>query len=283
MTRYLIAIFNVFGIMAVPAQADEPLPEGPGLSAKSPGDVGLGADPAVLFVEDFEQGTIEEIARRWDSASGDPGEVLTLSDDAPLLKDSPNRRSLKITATPGENTGGHLYTRLPEGVDTAFVRFYVKFPDPANYIHHFVHVGGYNPVTPYPQGGAGSKPEGHERVTMGIEPTGRNGREPAPGVWNFYAYWHEMKPSADGRHWGNGLHPIQPQRVPVEEWQCVELMLKLNTPGEPDGALALWIDGKLVGDFRQGVPRKDWTGLGFDLTEAGGEPFEGFDFRKSET
>ncbi len=274
--------FAVIGLLTSIVQADEPLPSGPGLASEFLGDVGIKAHPAVLFVEDFEQGSIEDIAKRWDSASGTPGEVLSLSEDAPLSDNTPNGRSLKIKATPGKDTGGHLYTRLPKGVDTAFVRFYVKFPDPPNYIHHFVQVGGYNPATSYPQGGAGSRPEGDERVTVGIEPTGRNGRAPAPGVWNFYAYWQEMKASADGRYWGNGLHPIQPHQVPIETWQCVELMLKLNTIGERDGALALWIDGELVADFRQGVLRKAWTGLGFELAEDGGEPFEGFNFRKSE-
>ena len=32
-------------------------------------------------------------------------------------------------------------------------------------------------------------------------------------------------------------------------WYCYELMLKANTPGERDGRVALWIDGKLAGDF----------------------------------
>ena len=73
------------------------------------------------------------------------------------------------------------------------MRFYVKFPDPAGYVHHFVHLGGYDPSTRWPQGGAGERPRGDERVTVGIEPFGRNGTRPPPGEWNFYAYWHEMK------------------------------------------------------------------------------------------
>ncbi len=57
----------VFGI-AEGAEPD-PLPEGPGLSARYPGDAGLERDPAVLFIEDFEAGTLEEIAKRWGSDS----------------------------------------------------------------------------------------------------------------------------------------------------------------------------------------------------------------------
>src|SRR5438034_7747503 len=40
----------------------------------------------------------------------------------------------QMTATLGENTGGHLYTRLPREVDKAYARFYVKFAADAAYI-----------------------------------------------------------------------------------------------------------------------------------------------------
>lgn len=263
------------------APADGPRPEGPGLAARYPGDAGIAGDEAVLLAEMFDEEALEAVARRWESVSDEGGRVLELSDDVPFA--TPGGRSLKLTAHPGRDTGGHLYTRLSRGVDTAFVRFYVKFPEEANYVHHFVHVGGYRPPTPWPQGGAGSRPRGDERFTVGIEPFGRSGREPPPGIWNLYAYWHEMKVSADGRYWGNGLHPARDRRAPAGRWQCVELMIRLNRPGERDGALALWLDGQLAMDVRKGTPRGPWTGLGFEVREGeDGEPFEGFDFRTSE-
>jgi hypothetical protein len=259
-------------------------PEIIGLAASYPGDVGLVNDPAVLLFEDFDDATLDPILARWDEASNKAGRVLALSDDSPAPAIG---RSLQLTAHPGQDTGGHLYKRLPgDGVDELFLRFYVKFPEPANYIHHFVHVGGYQPATRYPQGGAGDRPAGDERVTVGIEPFGRNGTIPAPGEWNLYAYWHQMKRSADNRYWGNGLSPAIPRRVPVDRWQCVELQFKLNEPGQPDGALALWLDGKPVADFQRGVDRGPWTGLGFQLRDRSlgesGDPFEGFDFRTTD-
>lgn len=256
------------------------MPEGSGLSAKYPGDTGIAQDPAVLFVEDFEAATIEEIARRWSDVSNKDDRVLSLGNDVP--EGSPGKVSLQVTATLGKNTGGHLYKVLPRAVDTAFARFYVKFPPDAPYIHHFVHLGGYNPPTPWPQGGAGQKPRGDERITVGIEPHGDYGRVPPPGMWSFYCYWPEMKISADGRYWGNALRPPKPALVPKNRWQCVEVMLKLNsTPDTPDGELALWLDGKLTMHIIRGAPRDRWTGLGFKLLEEGGEPFEGFRWRTS--
>lgn len=257
------------------------LPEGPGLATKYPGDQGIRRDRRVLLAEDFETGGLDDLKTRWSDVSNRGGKVLAFSDDTP--PGSRGRRSLLMTATPGENTGGHLYTRLPREVETAFARFYVKFAADADYLHHFVHLGGYRPSTPYPQGHAGERPRGDERMTVGIEPFGDYGRYPAPGIWNFYAYWPEMKVSADGRYWGNSLRPARPALVPRDRWQCVEVMLKLNSaPDRQDGELALWLDGTLAAHFAPGARRGPWTGMGFSLVENGGEPFEGFRWRTDE-
>jgi hypothetical protein len=258
--------------------AQQKLPEGYGLAAKYPRDAGIARDPSVLLAEDFESGSLADLGKRWSDVSNKGGKVLAFSSDAP--PGSGGKRSLQVTATPGEDTGGHLYARLPRGVETAFARFYVKFAPDAGYIHHFVHLGGYSPLTAYPQGGAGVRPHGDERFTAGIEPFGDYGRYPAPGIWNFYAYWPEMKVSADGKYWGNGLRPARPAIVPRDRWQCVEVMLKCNSaPDRSDGELALWLDGRLVAHFAPGARRGPWTGMGFTLQEQGGMPFEGFRWR----
>ena len=71
--------------------------------------------------------------------------------------------------------------------------------------------------------------------------------------------------------------------VPRGRWQCVEVMLKLNSsPGERDGELALWLDGKPTLHVRRGTPRGPWTGMGFRVLKSGGEPFEGFCWRTDE-
>src|SRR6185369_1154498 len=118
------------------------LPQGTGLSAKYPGDHGIGRDPSVVFAEDFEEGSLADVVKHWSEASNKDNKVLAFSDDK--SPDSTGKRSIQLTATLGENTGGHLYKRLPRGVDKVFTRFYVKFAPDAEYIHHFVHLGGYN-------------------------------------------------------------------------------------------------------------------------------------------
>lgn len=255
------------------------LPSGFGLSSKYPGDKDIKSAPSVLLYEDFENCNINGLKKHWEDVSNKDGNVLFLVDDSPL--GSGGKQALKMTATLGENTGGHLYKRLPREVDSVFARFYVKFTDPA-YIHHFVTIGGYRPSTSYPQGGAGERPQGDERITVGIEPYGSYGKYPPPGIWNFYCYWHEMKGSADGRFWGNSLKPEKPLQIVPNQWQCVEVMLKLNSePTTPDGELALWIDGKPELYIKKGVSITKWTGMGFTVVNKNGEPFEGFKWRKN--
>jgi hypothetical protein len=267
-------------LMQAWATAARPLPEGDGLAAGYPGDRGIARDSHVIFAEDFETGGVADLARRWSDVSNQDGKVLAFSADVP--PESAGRRSLQMTATLGQNTGGHLYRQLSRGADTVFARFYVKFAPNAEYIHHFVTLGGYHPATRYPQGGAGERPRGDDRVTAGIEPYGDYGRFAPPGVWGFYAYWQEMKISADGRYWGNGIRPAVPAVVPKDRWQCVEVMLKLNSePETADGELALWLAGKRVMRVARGSPRGPWSGMGFPVLVQGGEPFEGFRWRKS--
>jgi len=273
-----VAAFAILFLHAPPPTlaADQ---AGRSLAAQYPGDRGISRDARVLFAEDFESGTLDDIAKRWGEMSNKDGKPMALVEDGP--PGTQGKRALRVTAELANNTGGHLYTRLSREVDKAYARFYVKFPAPHSYIHHFVTLGGYHPSTRWPQGGAGERPKGDDRITVGIEPTGDHGRFEPPGIWNFYVYWHEMKRSADGRYWGNSLKPIKPAIVPRDRWQCVEIMIKLNsTPTEPDGELALWLDGAPVAHFSRGARRGPWTGMGFALDDAS-EPFEGFRWRTS--
>jgi hypothetical protein len=196
----------------------------------------------------------------------------------------------------GKSTGGHLYRRLPES-DRWFVRFYVKFAQDCGPIHHFFHIGGYNPATPYPQGGAGERPRGNERFTVGIEPFGKD------WVWDYYTYWMEMRGSPPrGQTWGNTFVRDPDLKVRRDRWICAETMIQMNDVGDRNGQLALWIDGRLVNHTGKGFPKGKWIYDKFVRDEGGesirwddarqgpvrsnvpdgGVPFEGFQFRSDE-
>lgn len=210
------------------------------LASQYPGDEGIEKDPRVLFIEDFETGDLKETGARWGEISR--AENMDLSSD--VAPGSPGVRSLHIAKN------GHLYTHT-KGVDALFARFYVKFHPKTGYIHHFVHLNADRSPTPWPKGTAGLKPAGDQGFTTGIEPWGRWGKAPAPGVWHFYSHWHEMKGDGAGKYWGNFFEPSQPEAIQPDRWYCIEAMIKANsTPEAADGEQAFWVDGRKVGEFK---------------------------------
>ncbi len=271
----------------------EKLPEGAGLAAKYPGDVGIADDAAVVLVENFEAESFDDVNKRWESVSHP--EIMSLSDDKPAA--SGGKRSLLVTHVGGGGDGGHLYRRLMPGYDKLHVRFYVRFDRDCFPIHHFFHVGGYRPPTPYPQGGAGEPPRGDERFSVGVEPFGRS------WTWDYYTYWMEMRGSPPrGQTWGNSFIRNPDLKVERDRWICAELMIKLNDVGKSNGEMAMWIDGKLVSHLGPGFPSGKWIFDKFLRGEGGqsvrwndekgdrenfevprgGKPFEGFRWRRDE-
>ncbi len=162
-------------------------------------------------------------------------------------------KSLQVTATLGENTGGGL-TKWFASAERVFVRFYTKFDPACDYVHHFCTLRANRGLEGGDKwsgfGGAGERPAGDERFSTALEPWGNWGRWPPPGRWNFYSYWHLMDQSPDGRYWGNAFRPAEQPNIRRGEWICAEMMLKHNTPGRDDGEQAYWIDGELRGHWR---------------------------------
>jgi len=59
-----------------------------------------------------------------------------------------------------------------------------------------------------------------------------------------------MNRSGDGKYCGNSFSPDPQDNIPKHQWICAEFMLKLNTPGQPNGEQAFWIEGHLLGQWR---------------------------------
>lgn len=246
------------------------------LASKYRGDKGIVNDPNVIFAENFEEGSLEAVKSRWESVKSI--EIMSLSREVP--PGSAGKHSLLMTHIGGKGTGGHLYRRLLPGYEELYVRFYVKFDPDCYPIHHFFHVGGYNPPTPWPQGGAGIRPVGNERFTIGVEPFGRKWR------WDFYCYWMGMRSSPDRKFWGHNFINDEALKAERGRWICVELMIKMNDPvTEHNGQQALWIDGKpwskdgrIISHLGKGFPKGRWVWDSF-IPNPKGTPFEGFQWR----
>lgn len=223
------------------------LPSGSGFAARFRADATISDHPAVIFADNFESG---EIGARWDEKGAGKGKALSLAEPEDVQC---GRRCLKVEARLGENQGDGL-TKWFEPADPVFIRFYVRFDPSADYIHHFVTLRANKGLRGGDKwsgfGGAGLKPAGEERFSTALEPWGNWARWAPPGKWNFYSYWHEMRPSPDGKYWGNSFLPEPQEVIERGRWICAEFMLKHNTPGKPDGEQAFWIDGRLLGHWK---------------------------------
>jgi hypothetical protein len=229
--------------------ADSKLSRGDGIAANYAADENITSHPAVIFADNFESG---ELGAAWDESNNRGEKVLALidrsADGAPV-----GSRSLEVTATLGKNSGGGL-TKWFESSERLFIRFYTKFDRDCDYVHHFCTLRANKSLQGGDRwsgfGGAGKLPDGKERFSTAIEPWGDWGRWRPPGRWNFYSYWHTMKPSPDGKYWGNGFRPESQPNIQRDKWICVEMMIKHNTPSKDDGEQAYWIDGQLRGHWR---------------------------------
>jgi hypothetical protein len=262
-----------------------------GIAARYPGDEGIGQDSAVVFTENFESGSVADFKQSWTHVLNPDGYVLKLLDDTTAV--STGKRCLEMKGTKGHDTGGHLWKLLDTGYDRLYARFYVKFASDAPYVHHFVHMGGRMNSQNYPVGGAGSRPYGTVSFSTSMDLVGRNQVNP-PGAWSFYSYWCEMhswqtpEGESDGRpngFYGNLFGPVEPVQAKRGEWQCVEIMIKLNDPEERNGEQAFWVDGKLVERYGPGTIEGTWFRDVFrrsGVFNTDPQPFEGFRWRTTD-
>jgi hypothetical protein len=240
-----------------------------GIARKYVRDVGIENDPDVVVAEMFEGPSVSGVVSRWTSADNTAGMALVPDVPAP----SGGTRSLLMTSAGGTNSGGQLYKKLAPGHDQLYLRYYIKYSASGTYHHTGGWIGGYHPPTDWPQGGAGDRPAGDDRFSIGPEPANASMR------FDLYTYWMRMRPSPAGQYWGNTF--VQNPRVAArpEAWMCVEVMAKMNTPtSASNGELALWIDGAQVIHLREGAPRGRWNANMF-FPDSTGSSFEGFQWR----
>ncbi|MFP4600164.1 MAG: hypothetical protein ACLFVJ_18045 [Persicimonas sp.] len=261
------------------------------LSEKYPGDDGIGEDPAVLFFDDFEEGW-----GRWDAPQSDTQYLTIQTDTATAHSGDGYLRSRVTTEDLADDQYISSASRVSfERVDEIFWRFYARFPHVAPNPHHWVRVAAGNEDW-NSSGLANTVPAGDEGFWFDFDINNDD-------VFNFYVYWHEMRsgrcndgsaePGCEGDqgttyYYGNIFRPPSQEPYPEDEWFCIEMRAKANTPGQMDGELAFWIDEEPVGEYRTGHPDGTWLRATFHTdgcdfsacTEP--EPFEGFDFRTSE-
>lgn len=249
------------------------------LSEQYPDDEGISNDQRVIIASDFESGINDpfKISRKG---------VVALQDDNIAFT---GKGCVQITATKNVDEGGDVKIHWSEGVDTCYMRVYVRFEKDTLMPHHFINVSGFNNSYKYRWGGsAGLRPPGGQngKVSTTLEPP-----KDESGKWKFYSYWHEMRSwqtpegKSDGRKnafYGNVFSMEESPVIVRDEWICCEIMIKLNTPKAYDGEQAFWINGKKIGHWKTGSPEGTWLRENFrtfSKWNTSPKPFEGFNWR----
>jgi hypothetical protein len=267
----LLGLLAVCLLSVAPAAgaADAPLPALPegntGISARHPGDVGIERDPAVIFHEDFEdcRGTAD-LSRKWDAMWG--REHLRIAEDPANVNSG--RRAVEMTI-PKQDTflSVNIGRTLPVTREALFLRFYTKFEK--GYDHH--RTGSHNMASisagyfPGGQATPGVRADGRNKFLANLETnTSAPGDLPSLGPLYIYIYHPEQRDRYGDDFYPNGMIGLNPgvpgnfgpHFVPranfipeTDRWYCFEYMLQANTPGQRDGRIAYWVDGKLAADF----------------------------------
>ena len=188
----------------------------------------------VFFFESFDDGSYSE---HFTDVSHVKNQ--TLEDDA-----FDGQRCLRIRVNKDDHYGASILYRFAkagmEEPEALYGRYYVKFGENWN-----PGQGGKlpGPAGTYNRAGwGGRKVNGTDgwSARMGFRSSKVRGGETQ--VY-FYTYHADM----EGQY-GDNLHWDIENRGSLAngQWYCIETYVKLNTPGEKDGILRGWVDGKLA-------------------------------------
>jgi hypothetical protein len=260
------AVITFFASSATPTTA----PADIGIAARYPGDKNIADDPAVIFADDFESYTSpSQLTMKWSAAYRLANLAIS------PLAFSGNKcieMSLPVGTTEVANA---LEKNISPTEDVLYLRAYQKWDVGYDNTATGANHNGIRLSAKYPGPGAPPPADGTGFFLFLLQniPTGRAG-ETTPGDSHLYVYWPQqlmnygdlwfpdggLVPSEHELGTTKGQWVTNPTRYPDfkplpnfqprrNRWYCYELMVKANTPGENDGEVAYWIDGKLAADF----------------------------------
>ena len=209
----------------------------------------LQRDGQVFFRDDFES---PDSVKKYFEIRGLREGRAKLVTDVKLAHSGRGAIQFTAVARDGRESGAGASGWFgPDGYDRVYFRRYIKFA--VDYDQGDLnHVGGGLAAVAgtdryRAMGSAGIRPRGDDHFNSAFEPWCDWRRYPAPGYMFVYTYWMDMQRDPDGHYWGNMLGPAKEERCVLrrDQWHCLEHMIQVNTPGQADGELAAWIDGKL--------------------------------------
>jgi hypothetical protein len=234
------------------------------LGAKYPGDIGIGADPAVIWNENFSEASVSAVAARYSTVVNTGGMALVA--DIPA-HNAASTKSISMISGGSQDTT-YLFRNFPKGYDDVYVRYYAKYVTKGPWHHVGMVFGGYNPALSYPYPKASQKPAGNDSFHIYYEPNSGAAYNNWTDFYNYFMQMHSFDANpVQGDYFGNQLVNNPGLTTYDSNWHSYEIHLKLNTDmSSSTGAiLELWIDD-------QPIIRYDDAGVvvGGGSDEAGG-------------
>jgi hypothetical protein len=258
-----------------------------GIASRYPGDRNIQMDSAVIFTEMGEEHDMNELFGRWTTNSSSNSVAL---DSSTFPAGSPGKQSIRLFTTAGQlgSPGTHrtamLYKLLTPGInDSLYLRWYVRYNPNRTFHHSGPRIGGSFPLSTIPNVPAGQLPNDStdQFFYSGAEVTGARAQGTPHSTFDFYNYWLHQRHSSffpDTIFYGNSFINSNSVGIDMTSWNCIEMRIKLNAPGDSTGEISLWINGtpvSRVGPGTTGTWKDD------DFFPGPGPAFEGFEWRKS--
>jgi hypothetical protein len=221
-----------------------------GLSADYPLDQGIGDDPDVYLFSDFEE---TDWGDEWTYGSSATTLQLVTSDPAGLFipfQGQALRSKIPAGANTGMNMGFDFADELGYEPEEIFFRYNLRFAEDWETID-----GGKLPGISgtYGVAGWGGRPSDgtngwSARGTFHLIPPDGNPFEQSVPIGNYVYHADMTGQYGDVDLWQVGYRGI----LEKNRWYSVEQYLRMNTPGQNDGILRAWVDGRLA------YERTDW-------------------------
>jgi hypothetical protein len=265
----VILVLALVGVVAaVPA-----LPEGnSGIAARYPSDAGIGSDPAVIFADDFESySSAAGLTSRWTEAYHSAN--IRIATEAGNVFAGGKSLEFTVPRTTSEVSNTVAKRVSPERA-VLFLRYYARFDGAFNVVgsSHNGSVISAHYCCP------GVRADGANKFLVSFEAWRDSAATANPGRLNAYIYHPDQRDI-----WGDHFFPtgivlpftsvpfdFGPEFVPrpdvipeLGRWYSYEFMVQANTPGQRDGRIAFWLDGRLIADFHN-LRLRETTALTID-------------------
>lgn len=221
----------------------KPSPRQTGIAERYPRDAGIESDPDVIFAERFESADWLSAWSNFDR-SGKAEPAATAPHERFEALDG---KALEVTVQKGKRQALNMHFRFKKHTgnepDEAYFRYYLRFGDSWDPVRSGGKMPGLSGT--YNKAGWGNRPVDGTNGWSARGAFFEQVDDPDLGhLRSIGSYVYYVGSSEYGSAWGWNLGPTG--MLEKNRWYSVEQYVKLNRPGESNGIVRAWVDGRLA-------------------------------------